>query len=52
MFDGNFYFSDKLIEKLKKYYKEKYGVILSNEVAERYLHSFAELFNVVTNNKG
>lgn len=40
-------FSPQLTERITKYFQEKYGISLSPDEAEEYLHSWANLWNCV-----
>lgn len=41
-------FSPQLIERLQRHFRERFDVEVSDEKAEEYLHSLAELFGLFT----
>lgn len=45
---SKFKFSDKLVGEIKKQYLNEYNIILSDDEAQEYLHSLADLFDLVT----
>jgi len=45
---SEFKFSNKLVKEIKKQYLNEYNIVLSDEEAQEYLNSFADLFNFVT----
>lgn len=46
-----FKFSKQLIEQFRNKYFDKYGIGLTSEQAEEYLHSLADLFSFIIENK-
>lgn len=44
-------FSDELVERAIKYYKYRYDLDISPEIAQGYLHSLADLFESFLNLK-
>ncbi|MFA5991659.1 MAG: hypothetical protein WC794_05460 [Candidatus Doudnabacteria bacterium] len=45
-------FSSELIERLQKFFADKYGVEVSDEQAEMYLDSLGKLWEVILRKKG
>jgi hypothetical protein len=45
-------FNELLIERIKSYFQKNYGVDISDETAEEYLHSLAGMFAVFAESEG
>ncbi len=39
-------FNQLLIERIQEYFKKKKGILISEEKAEEYLHSMADLYEI------
>jgi len=45
-------FSDLLVERIKKYFKRIYGLDISDETANEYLHTLGGMFAVFAESEG